>query len=205
MKQLHQSLSSDEHFRRLFQRELKVMEAQSHPGIVALFGAGVVTGGPGDEQLQLFLVMEYCEQGSLEGVLRGGAGLPDGATVRWALQIAEVSVLLVFPTSTLQRRKADGQGLVFLHGRERVHRDIKSGNILLRGPDLESAVAKVRMHAPCLTCSLRISGRRSGLWCRTGGGGGRCRPGPRDPSSGCLRTPYRSCSMLFLSLGWAQL
>jgi serine/threonine protein kinase len=91
-----------------FQRELQQLQMLHHPNLVALLGAG-----QWDDE-RLFLIMEFCDGGSLDGVLR------------------DTGVPLVWETA-LQCATQVAQGMAFLHSKQRIHRDLKSPNILVSG------------------------------------------------------------------------
>jgi hypothetical protein len=88
-----------------FDREVRFMQAVRHSNIVLFFGAGVTDNG------LPFLVTEFMERGSLNVVL---ANSPD---IAWAqkLQFAHDTAL----------------GMRHLHSLGSIHRDLKSGNLLV--------------------------------------------------------------------------
>eukprot|EP00048_Salpingoeca_helianthica_P004160 m.74344 g.74344 ORF g.74344 m.74344 type:complete len:1330 (-) comp13083_c0_seq2:41-4030(-) len=91
-----------------FQRELKELRANRHPNILTFLGAGETDV----QSLGLFLVTEFCDRGSLFDVL------------------ADESIEVTWPIAhnfTLQ----SAEGMRFLHTHGRVHRDLKSLNILV--------------------------------------------------------------------------
>lgn len=86
-------------------KEIHMMEACDSDHVVQYY-ANFIT------DKQLWIVMEYCAAGSLSDVMR-----LTGNCVRED-QIAVVT-------------KGILQGLAYLHSRNKIHRDVKSGNILL--------------------------------------------------------------------------
>ena len=107
-----------------FRRELRVLCGLRHRHVVQFLGA--CTTGP-----DLCLVMDFCGFGSLYGVLHNRRQHITAAHVlRWMADTA--------------------RGMVYLHSRNIIHRDIKSGNLLLN----DSGVVKVadfglaRAHGP---------------------------------------------------------
>ena len=91
-----------------FEREMQVMRAIRHPNIVLFLGVGRFDDGCP------FIVMEYTTRGSLGSILRNTAiSLNNSQQIRFALDAAK--------------------GMRFLHGLRppRVHRDLKSGNLLV--------------------------------------------------------------------------
>lgn len=63
IKRLHSSLHGDVYFQKNFQRELRELQALNNVHVLSFYGAGLCNDG------RLFLATEYCERGSLEGVL----------------------------------------------------------------------------------------------------------------------------------------
>eukprot|EP00050_Salpingoeca_kvevrii_P003936 m.237725 g.237725 ORF g.237725 m.237725 type:complete len:660 (-) comp10911_c0_seq1:95-2074(-) len=90
-----------------FMREIRVLRNLRHKNIVFFFGAGDLEGTP-------FLVTEFCERGSLQSVLADSTiELSLERRVGFALDAA--------------------RGMQFLHSLTpiRLHRDLKSGNLLI--------------------------------------------------------------------------
>ena len=87
----------------VFEREFKVLKGLNHPHLTKLVGGGVDSGVP-------YLVMEFCGNGSLRGVLESGSrvGLADALLI--GVQVADA--------------------LAYLHSRGIAHRDLKPENIL---------------------------------------------------------------------------
>ncbi len=87
-----------------FLREYRSLERLRHPHIVSMIEGGVHNGVP-------YLVLEYCEHGSIRDYLRVKGPLPLREAVLMALQVADA--------------------LSYMHDRGVVHRDLKPENILL--------------------------------------------------------------------------
>lgn len=109
VKQLEAALSGQERDAAL--REAALLRALRHPHIVGYREAFVTRSG------HICLIMEYAEGGDLQQFLqehrhREGAALPELLVLRWAVQLCSA--------------------LEYLHGRNVLHRDIKSHNIFLR-------------------------------------------------------------------------
>lgn len=88
-----------------FQKEAKMMRDLRHHRVISLFGA---TFTP-----PYWLVLELMSRGSLYTLLHSLEGIDWPLRLQWAQQIVE--------------------GLVYLHGKNIVHQDLKSMNILLDG------------------------------------------------------------------------
>ena len=86
-------------------KEIKLMMRTRHKRVVLFLGAGQLSNG------STFLVSEYMAGGDLRRLLACGDPLPWSRRVRVALDVAE--------------------GMVFLHGRMLIHRDLKSPNVLI--------------------------------------------------------------------------
>jgi mitogen-activated protein kinase kinase kinase len=84
--------------------EMSVLQVLDHPNIVSYYGIE-----PHRDKVYLF--MEYCDGGSLAGLLEHG-------------RIEDETVIMVYGLQMLE-------GLAYLHERGVVHRDIKPENILL--------------------------------------------------------------------------
>jgi serine/threonine protein kinase len=91
-----------------FQRECQLLTSMNHPHIVQAIGCVV---GDGTCDHPPLLILELCERGSLDNYVRGRPRLSVSTVVQISLGIAA--------------------GLNYLHHRGIIHRDIKSGNILL--------------------------------------------------------------------------
>jgi serine/threonine protein kinase len=97
---------TQERDRRRFAREVTAAGRLSgHPHVIDLYDAGMLPDG------RPYLVMEYCPQGSLDGVLHGRGPL-DAETVR-----------------DIGAKLADA--LTAAHAQGVLHRDLKPGNILV--------------------------------------------------------------------------
>ncbi len=94
--------------RERFQREAQAAAALHHPNIVAVFGTGEQDG-------QLYYVMELIDGRSLEDLLPAGRPLEARRAARIALQAAA--------------------GLGHAHSRGVIHRDVKPANILVGDGD----------------------------------------------------------------------
>jgi serine/threonine protein kinase len=94
-----------EQARRMFLREMHVLSALRHPGIVTYIESQFV-------DKVIYCVMEYCNQGNALGLMaQHGGVLPMDTGVRLLRQVLE--------------------GLAFAHERSFVHRDIKPENVLI--------------------------------------------------------------------------
>ena len=88
-----------------FLREARAAGRLSHPGIVAIHDVGTSEDG------RPFIVMEFVEGRSLDGILCDGQEIPERQALEWGAQIAEA--------------------LDCAHGKGIVHRDVKPANILI--------------------------------------------------------------------------
>ncbi len=115
VKVLHAHLAADPAFRARFQQEARAVSMLDHPNIVRLVDFG-------EEDGQLYLVMELLTDGSLRTLLNQRA---DPGSI-WT---PELGISLI-------RQAADG--LAYAHGRGMIHRDIKPDNLLLQAtPDAD--------------------------------------------------------------------
>ena len=109
VKKLKQEVFELESSEVAFEREIQVMRTIRHPNVVMFLGVGHFsdTGCP-------FIVMEYMSRGALATILqRNSIALTNSQQIRFALDAAK--------------------GMRFLHSRRppRIHRDLKSGNLLV--------------------------------------------------------------------------
>ena len=105
----HVCYRSHHRFALEFEREVRLMRAIRHPNIVMFLGAGRMSGSG-----RPFLVMEYLHRGALGSVLRNESiSLTTRRKMQFAIDAAK--------------------GMNFLHGLRpaRIHRDLKSNNLLL--------------------------------------------------------------------------
>lgn len=109
LKFLPRSFSSSEEERTRFIQEAKAASALDHPAICTIFEVNEFPGDPGGAS-QLFISMAYYEGTALNKKIERGA-LKTGEAIGIAIQIAE--------------------GLQAAHDKKIIHRDIKSGNIIL--------------------------------------------------------------------------
>ena len=90
-----------------FEKEAEFMMRARHPNLVRFFGAGKRAGG------EPFLVLELVGRGSLRGYLRGA----DSKRLPWPVRrplAADVA-----------------RGMQYIHELDQMHRDLKSGNVLV--------------------------------------------------------------------------
>lgn len=109
-----QVLVADTHALVEFQREAEFMRTIRHPNIVLFLGAGVMEPTDVKESRVPFLVVEYMSRGTLRSVLRDKTcHIDHQQRLRMALDVAK--------------------GMRFLHGLTppRIHRDLKSANLLV--------------------------------------------------------------------------
>eukprot|EP00756_Hemistasia_phaeocysticola_P007853 Hpha_TRINITY_DN14421_c0_g1::TRINITY_DN14421_c0_g1_i1::g.157417::m.157417 len=86
-------------------REIGFLERLRHENIVTFYSGALVSG-------HVMLSMEYVAGGSMDTILRAFSALPRSCMQHYAREIA--------------------RGLAFLHENEIVHRDLKTGNVLLQ-------------------------------------------------------------------------
>ncbi|EGD79945.1 TKL protein kinase [Salpingoeca rosetta] len=96
----------DENTVQEFEKEVEFLQKTRHPNVVRFFGAGTdPSGSP-------FLVLEFVAMGSLKDLLRK--------------DMEEV-------LSELRLLRDVASGMAFIHSLDQVHRDLKSGNVLVSG------------------------------------------------------------------------
>jgi eukaryotic-like serine/threonine-protein kinase len=129
---------------RLFQRETKTIAMLDHPGILPLYDYGEqnVNGA-----MLTYLVMPYCEEGSLTNWLQKGG--------RALLSLQGVEQMVQQAAAALQ----------YAHDHQVVHQDVKPSNFLIRSgmsnpkrPDLllaDFGIAKLSMFVSSTSLSIR--------------------------------------------------
>jgi len=90
-----------------FEREIGFMQRTRHANLVRFFGAG--RQGDGTP----FLVEELMAGGTLKGLLRGG----NARALRWGTKASLAADV--------------ARGMAYMHGLGHIHRDLKSGNVLI--------------------------------------------------------------------------
>ena len=113
LKMLRPSRQNDRIARERFQEELKVMTGLHHPGILSVFGTGVI------EQLP-FMITEFADAGSLAMLIIDEPERISPRQSAWLISRVAEAVEEAHTTPIL-------------------HRDIKPGNILLRKEPVESS------------------------------------------------------------------
>lgn len=107
LKVLHPQLLVDPVFIRRFHQEAGVAANLRHPNIAIIYEIGEIEGNH-------FMAMEFVEGRGLDAIISQEGPLPLDRVVKIAAQIASA--------------------LDYAHGQGIIHRDVKSGNIIL-GPD----------------------------------------------------------------------
>jgi serine/threonine protein kinase len=109
VKVLHQHLSVDDGFIERFRREALAAARLAHPNIVAIYDTGSETGEDGMKRH--YIVMEYCDGGTLADINAGVGAVGPGRAVAIGVSICDA--------------------LEFAHGQGVVHRDVKPANVLM--------------------------------------------------------------------------
>jgi eukaryotic-like serine/threonine-protein kinase len=104
IKVLSENLNADPRFRERFQGEVETLKLLNHPNIVTLIGYG-------EEDGQLFFVMELVDGLSLEGALQAGRRFQWDQVIDIAVQVCAA--------------------LKHAHDHGVIHRDLKPANLLL--------------------------------------------------------------------------
>ena len=100
------SAGEEEEYRERFSREAKAAGKLSHPGVVTIHDVGEKDGGQAP-----YIVMEYIEGTTLDGLIDNSVPEPISATLDLMKQVAEA--------------------LDYAHSQGIVHRDIKPANIII--------------------------------------------------------------------------
>jgi len=102
-----------------FDKEAEFLMRARHSNVVRFFGAGVrASGAP-------FLVLELVARGSLRGLLRGNQ------VEAAAMSAAPEKKHPLSRTVQLQLALDIARGMQYIHGLRTLHRDLKSGNVLV--------------------------------------------------------------------------
>jgi serine/threonine protein kinase len=99
-------MTSDEAIKEAMQWEVSCLSTVSHPNVVQFYGLY-----QDRNEGYLYLVMEFCEGGTLQEALAAASAPPWSKRWQWALQTTEA--------------------LAYLHKEGMLHRDLKAGNVLL--------------------------------------------------------------------------
>lgn len=109
-------IAVDEGSRKRFLREIDSMKDLKHEYLVPLLDHGSAGGA-------FYFIMDYCEGGSLDDLIRQRGG---------KIALSEAGPIMLDALA----------GLAYAHQQDFVHRDLKPGNILLAGPQGQR-VAKI--------------------------------------------------------------
>jgi eukaryotic-like serine/threonine-protein kinase len=109
VKVLHRHLSEDDGFIERFRREALAAARLAHPNIVAIYDTGSETSEDGMERH--YIVMEYCDGGTLADINAGVGAVAAGRSVAIGRSICDA--------------------LEFAHQQGVVHRDVKPANVLM--------------------------------------------------------------------------
>ena len=124
VKVLTGSFVSVEELREEMDREATMLQTLRHAHVVQFLGAGTTSErGP-------FLVTELMELGSLTGLLYGDRNSDNNASAR----IASFRVKPTDWTTKWRFAKEIASGMDLVHSLGRMHRDLKSGNVLATCP-----------------------------------------------------------------------
>jgi len=121
LKLLRKVGEHDESMRRPLLRELNVLRGFRHPRILLLLT--VCNNVPG-AFLELGLVTEWMERGSLEDIFKNDREESEGGNLIRQECIATLERQLAVAVDVVA-------GMAYLHQHNAVHRDLKSGNVLL--------------------------------------------------------------------------
>ncbi|MBI5815970.1 MAG: protein kinase [Nitrospinae bacterium] len=122
LKVMLPQVAADERSKDMFLREVENARAVDHPNVVRLLETGY-SGGV------FYFTMEFCDLGSLEGLMKSRKGtLPVDEAVEIALQALDG--LDAIHNATVNVKLADGTES---QAKGLVHRDIKPANIFLSG------------------------------------------------------------------------
>lgn len=118
IKEIRKELKDNSDIRRRFVREIREQKRLKHTNIVEVLDDSLESEDP-------FAIIEYCKKGSLKKLVdRGSVDVP--TVVKYVAEVLE--------------------GLVFIHKKKLVHRDISPENILVNGNN----VAKISDFGLCL-------------------------------------------------------
>ena len=135
IKILASSLAGDAELVTRFEREARLTASLEHPNIVPVYAVGEVQGRP-------FIVMKKLEGRTLAAYVRERGPLPGDEVIGLMRQLCS--------------------GLDFIHARDFIHRDIKSGNIFI-GHDglatiLDFGILRTSENAEALTRTGMVMG-----------------------------------------------
>ncbi|MDO5036880.1 MAG: Stk1 family PASTA domain-containing Ser/Thr kinase [Tissierellia bacterium] len=108
IKTLKTEYNDDENFIRKFRRESLAAASISHPNIVSIYDVGVETVNDSD---LYYIVMEFIDGKTLKDLVKEEGKISQNLALNYTVQICEA--------------------LKVAHGKDIVHRDIKSQNIML--------------------------------------------------------------------------